>query len=205
MLLLTFVVIKLGGEVKKMLEKNHPPSYMFSLLTLLVFFCFIAFGGFIAESLATVGAIFGGISLRRLLPKERLQENERAVEFLGYIFLSPFFFLSVGASVSFSAIFVYPLLIALIWLVATVAKLLASYSLFHKLLGNKFSILLGFGLSVRFSTGLIVQYVLLSSQLISSALFSSLVATAIFMTPLIIIVYSWALSKQRPEQTIKTI
>jgi Kef-type K+ transport system membrane component KefB len=205
MLLLTFVVIKLGGEVKKLLEKNHPPSYMFSLLTLLVFFCFIALGGFVAESLATVGAIFGGISLRRLLPKERLQENERAVEFLGYIFLSPFFFLSVGASVSFSAIFVFPLLIALIWLVATVAKLLASYSLFHKLLGNKFSILLGFGLSVRFSTGLIVQYVLLNSQLISSALFSSLVATAIFMTPVIIIVYSWALSKQRPEQTIKTI
>jgi Kef-type K+ transport system membrane component KefB len=199
LLLVTLVMVKVGDQVKKVLEKNHTPSYVFSLLTLLVFFCFIAFGGLIAESLATVGAIFGGISLRRLLPKERLQENERAVEFLGYIFLSPLFFLSVGASVSFSAIFLYPLLIALVFFVATSAKLLASYSLFHRLLGKKFSILLGFGLCVRFSTGLIVQYVLLNSQLISVALFSSLVATAIFMTPLIIVVYSWVLSKGKPE------
>jgi Kef-type K+ transport system membrane component KefB len=195
LLLLTFVMMKLGGKVQRVLEKNHPPSYVPSLLTLLVCFSFIAIGGFVFESLATVGAIFGGIVFRRLLPKERLSENERAVEFLGYIFLSPIFFLSIGASVSVTSLLIYPSLIALVWAVAKGSKLLSSFLFFRKLLGNKYSLLLGLGLSVRFSTSLIVQFILLGSGLISLALYSALIATAIFMKPVIIIIYSWALSK----------
>jgi Kef-type K+ transport system membrane component KefB len=195
LLLLTFVMMKLGGKVQRVLEKNHPPSYVPSLLTLLVCFSFIAIGGFVFESLATVGAIFGGIVFRRLLPKERLSENERAVEFLGYIFLSPIFFLSIGASVSVTSLLIYPSLIALVWVVAKGSKLLSSFLFFRKLLGNKYSLLLGLGLSVRFSTSLIVQFILLGSGLISLALYSALIATAIFMKPVIIIIYSWALSK----------
>jgi len=195
LLLLTFVMMKLGGKVKRVLEKNHPPSYVASLLTLLVCFSFIAIGGFVFESLAAVGAIFGGMVFRRLLPKERLSENERAVEFLGYIFLSPIFFLSVGASVSVTSLLICPSLIALVWVVAKGSKLLSSFLFFRKLLGNKYSLLLGLGLSVRFSTSLIVQFILLGSGLISLALYSALIATAIFMKPVIIIIYSWTLSK----------
>jgi Kef-type K+ transport system membrane component KefB len=198
LLLLTFVMMKLGGRVQRALEKNHPPSYIPSLLTLLVCFSFIALGGLVFESLATVGAIFGGMVFRRLLPKESLSENERAVEFLGYIFLSPIFFLSIGASVSVTSLLIYPSLIALIWAVAKASKLASSFLLFHKLLGNKYSLLMGLGLSVRFSTSLIVQFILLGSGLISLALYSALIATAIFMKPVIIIIYSWVLSKGKP-------
>jgi len=198
LLLLTFVMMKLGPRVKRVLEKNHPPSYISSLLTLLVCFSFIAIGGFVFESLATVGAIFGGIVFRGLLPKERLSENEKAVEFLGYIFLSPIFFLSIGASVSMASLTIYPSLIVLIWIVAKGSKLSASYLLFKKQLGTKYSLLLGLGLSVRFSTSLIVQFILLGSGLISVALYSALVATAIFMKPVIIVIYSWVLSKGKP-------
>jgi Kef-type K+ transport system membrane component KefB len=198
LLLLTFVMMKLGGKVQTVLEKNHPPSYIPSLLTLLVCFSFIALGGLVFESLATVGAIFGGIVFRKLLPKESLSENERAVEFLGYIFLSPIFFLSIGASVSVTSLLIYPSLIALVWFVAKGSKLLSSFLFFHKLLGNKYSLLMGLGLSVRFSTSLIVQFILLGSGLISLALYSALIATAIFMKPVIIIIYSWVLSKGKP-------
>jgi len=198
LLLLTFVMMKLGGRVQSVLEKNHPPSYIPSLLTLLVCFSFIALGGLVFESLATVGAIFGGMVFRKLLPKESLSENERAVEFLGYIFLSPIFFLSIGASVSVTSLLIYPSLIALVWVVAKGSKLLSSFLLFHKLLGNKYSLLMGLGLSVRFSTSLIVQFILLGSGLISLALYSALIATAIFMKPVIIIIYSWVLSKGKP-------
>lgn len=198
LLLLTFVMIKLGGNVQTVLEKNHPPSYIPSLLTLLVCFSFIALGGLVFESLATVGAIFGGMVFRKLLPKESLSENERAVEFLGYIFLSPIFFLSIGASVSVTSLLIYPSLIALVWVVAKGSKLLSSFLFFHKLLGNKYSLLMGLGLSVRFSTSLIVQFILLGSGLISLALYSALIATAIFMKPVIIIIYSWVLSKGKP-------
>jgi len=198
LLLLTLIMMKLGGRIKGILEKNHPPSYVSSLLTLLVCFSFIALGGFVFESLATVGAIFGGMVMKGLLPKERLSENEKAVEFLGYIFLAPLFFLSIGASVSVTSLLIYPTLIALVWAVAKGSKLLSSFLLFRKLLGNKYSLLLGLGLSVRFSTSLIVQFILVSSGFISLALYSALIATAIFMKPVIIIIYSWALSKGKP-------
>ena len=199
LLLLTSAMIKIGGKIKRILEKRHPPPYVPSLLTLLVFFSFVALGGFVFESLATVGAIFGGIVFRGLLPKEGLRENEKNVEFLGYIFLSPLFFLSIGASVSVSSLLIYPSMIALIWAVAKGSKLYSSLLLFRKLLGNKYSLLLGLGLSVRFSTSLIVQLMLLNSGLISAVLYSTLIATAMLMKPVIIAFYSWGLSRGKPS------
>jgi len=198
LLILTLAMIKSGDKIKRFLEENHPPPYVCSLLTLLVCFSFIASGGLVFESLATVGAILGGVSLRGLLPKERLYQNERAVEFLGYVFLSPLFFLSIGASVSVASLLIYPSLIVLIWTVAKGSKLLSSFLLFRKLLGKKHSLLLGLGLSVRFSTSLIVLFILLDSGLVSTALYSALIATAIFMKPVIVGIYSWGLSRERP-------
>lgn len=198
LLLLTFAMIKFGSKIKRILEKNHPPPYVPSLLTLLVFFSFVALGGFIFESLATVGAIFGGIVLRGLLPKERLHENEKNIEFLGYILLSPLFFLSIGAKVSLTSLLLAPLLIVLIWAVAKGSALSTSFLLFHKLLGNRYSLLMGLGLSVRFSTSLIVQLILLNSGFISLTLYSALIATALLMKPVIIGFYSWGLSKGKP-------
>jgi Kef-type K+ transport system membrane component KefB len=198
LLVLTFIMVKVGGRVSEALEGNHVPSFMYSLLTLLVFFSFIALGNLVAESVASVGAILGGIVLRELLPKERLVQNEHAIEFIGYIFLSPFFFLSVGASVSLVSIVVSPLLVTLILLVANGSKYLASVTLFRRLLGFKYASLLGIGLGIRFSTSLIVQFILLRSGLITLDLYSSLIAAAIFATPVIIIAYSWALSKGKP-------
>ena len=198
LLLLTFALMKFGGKIKRVLEMTQPAPYVTSLLTLLVFFSFVSLGGLVFESLATIGAIFGGIVLRGLLPKERLYQNERAVEFLGYIFLSPLFFLSIGASVSITSLLIHPTMIVLIWVVSKGSKLSSSLLLFRKLLGNTYSLLLGLGLSVRFSTSLIVQFILLNSGFISLPLYSTLIATAILMKPVIIGVYSWGLSKGKP-------
>ncbi len=185
-------------RARRILRNSSNFEFLRPLLILLVFSLFIVLGGFVFESLAAVSAIFGGMVARVLLPKEKLLRDEKAVNFLGYIFLSPLFFLSIGVNVSVTSIAVYPLMIALIWVVAKGSKLLASYLLFGKMLGAKHSLLLGLGLSVRFSTSLIVQYVLLNSGLISLALYSALVATAVFMKPVILGVLSWALSKGKP-------
>ncbi len=166
--------------------------------------CVVVLGGFIFESLAAISAIFGGIVARGLLSKEKFQSDEKMVNFLGYIVLSPMFFLSVGASMSFASVLLYPLLIAMILFVTAGAKLSGSYLLFRKLLGWKHSLLLGLGLSVRFSTGLIVQYVLLSSGLISLNLYSALIASAVTMTPIILILLPWALSKEKPHHPTQT-
>ena len=198
LLLLTLIMTRLANKLKNILRRNSNTPYVHSLLILLVFFSFAALGGFVFESLATVGAILGGIVGRQLLPEEMLNEDQKAINFLGYIFLSPLFFLSIGTNVSLTSLLIYPSLIVLIWIVAKGSKLLASYLLFHKVLGNKYSLLMGLGLSVRFSTSLIVQLMLFNSGLISLALYSALIATAALMKPVIIGLYSWGLSGGNP-------
>ncbi len=196
--LLAFIFLRLGKYVRQFFERNNLPSFVFSTLTLLTCFSFIALGYHFHENLAAVGAIFGGMVLRGLLPKEKLYQNERTLEFLGYVFLSPIFFAGVGAAVSINSIFSAPLLITSVSVAAVAAKCAASLLLLRKLLGVKFSLLAGLGLSVRFSTGLIVQLMLLRSGLISLGLYSALVATMIMLTPIIIIAYSWKLAHEKP-------
>ena len=195
--ILTIILVKIASKVKHVLSNNVHFSFIRPLLIMLIFFSFIVVGGFVFESLAAISAIFGGIVARSLLPIENFRSDEKIVNFLGYIVLSPMFFLSVGASMSFASIFVYPLLIIVILLSTIGAKLSGSFLLFRKMLGNKHSLLLGLGLSVRFSTGLIVQYVLLISGLITLDLYSGLIASAVVMTPIILIVLPWALCREK--------
>jgi Kef-type K+ transport system membrane component KefB len=198
LLILTLVMIKLGSKIKNILRKNSKTPYVHLLLFLLVFFSFAALGGLVFEDLAAVGALLGGIVTRQLLPEEMLYEEEKAINFLGYVFLSPLFFLSIGAGVSLTSLLISPLLIVLILVVAKVSKLSASFLLFRKMLGTKYSLLLGAGLGVRFSTSLIVQFILFNSGIISLTLYSALIATAIILKPIIIGIYSWGLSSGNP-------
>lgn len=198
MFFLAFAMIKFGDKVKNVLKKNSHPHYTHLLLLLVIFFSFAALSGIFFEDLAAIGALLGGIVTRQLWPAEILAEDEKAIDFLGYIFLSPLFFLSLGAKVSLSSLFIYPTLVVFIWIVAKGSKLLGSFLLFHKLLGNKYSLLMGLGLSVRFSTSLIVQFILFKSGFISLALYSAFIATAVLMKPVIIGLYSWGLSKGKP-------
>ncbi|TRO47521.1 cation:proton antiporter [Candidatus Bathyarchaeota archaeon] len=195
--ILTIILVKIASKVKHVLSNKVHFSFIRPLLIMLIFFSFIVVGGFVFESLAAISAIFGGIVARSLLPIENFRSDEKIVNFLGYIVLSPMFFLSVGASMSFESIFVYPLLIIVILFSTISAKLSGSFLLFRKMLGNKHSLLLGLGLSVRFSTGLIVQYVLLISGLITLDLYSGLIASAVLMTPIILIVLPWALCREK--------
>jgi Ca2+-transporting ATPase len=195
--ILTFILAKLASRIRNRLSNHVNFGFVRPLIILFVFFSFVVIGGYVFESLAAVSAIFGGIIARSLMPKEGFENDEKIVNFLGYIVLSPLFFLSVGASMSFAAVFVFPALIIVILLSTIGAKLLSSYLLFHNLLGKRQSLLLGLGLSVRFSTGLIVQYVLFTSGLITLGLYSALVGTAVLVTPLILIALPYALCREK--------
>ena len=195
--ILTFILAKLASKIKYFLTNNVNFGFIRPLIILIVFFSFAVVGSFVFDSLAAISAIFGGIVTRSLLPTENFHDDEKIVNFLGYILLSPIFFLGVGASMSFSAVFVYPLMLIVIMVSTFGAKLSGSFVLFHNMLGNKQSLLLGLGLSVRFSTGLIVQYVLLTSNLITLNLYSALVASAVVMTPIILFVLPWAICREK--------
>lgn len=195
--ILTGILLKVAPRIKSVLANQISFQFIRPLLVLLLFFCFVVVGSFVFESLAAISAIFGGIVTRSLLPTEDFQNDEKTVNFLGYIFLSPIFFLSVGASLSFSTIFVYPLILVVILFTTFCAKMFGSYMLFRKTLGKQDSLLLGLGVNVRFSTGFIVQYVLLTSGLITLELYSALIASAVVMTPAILIALPWALRKKK--------
>jgi Ca2+-transporting ATPase len=195
--ILTGILLKIAPRIKSILNNQINFQFIRPLLILLLFFSFVVVGSFVFESLAAISAIFGGIVTRSLLPTEDFQNDEKTVNFLGYIFLSPIFFLSVGASLSFSTIFIYPLILAIILFTTFFAKIFGSYMLFRKTLGKQDSLLLGLGVNVRFSTGFIVQYVLLTSGLITLELYSALIASAVVMTPAILIALPWALRKKK--------
>ncbi|MCW4023105.1 MAG: cation:proton antiporter [Candidatus Bathyarchaeota archaeon] len=197
--ILTGVLAKIAPKIRNHLSNNVQYSFVRPLLILILFFSFVVIGGFVFESLAAISAIFGGIVARSLLPTENFQNDERIVNFLGYTFFSPLFFLSVGASLSFSTIFVYPIILVVILIATFSAKLAGSFALFHTLLGKPQSLVLGLGLNVRFSTGFIVQYVLLTSGLITLELYSALIASAVVMTPTILILLPWALQKTKKQ------
>ena len=59
------------------------------------------------------------------------------------------------------------------------AKLLGSYIIGRKELGSKQSILLGIGLSVRFSTSIVIIKILFENEMIGSDLYSIIVASSI--------------------------
>jgi len=196
---ITGVLTKIAPKIRHHLSNSLKSSFIRPLLILILFFSFVVIGGFVFESLAAISAIFGGIVARSILPTENFQNDEKIVNFLGYTFLSPLFFLSVGASLSFSIVFVYPLILVVILTATFSTKLAGSFMLFHKLLGKSESLVLGLGLNVRFSTGFIVQYVLLTSGLITLELYSALIASAVVMTPMILLFLPWALRKTKPK------
>jgi len=201
LLLLTFTMAKIGGRIKKTLEKIHGPPYVPPFLILLTFFSFIALGGFVYEVLAAVAAVMGGIVTQQIFPDKVLKESRKSINFLGNFFLSPFFFLSLGSNISMASIITFPLLIIIIVLVSISSRVFASTLLFRKLLGTKYAFIMGVGLCAKFSTSVIAENILFNSGFISTTLFSAILTAYIIMKPIIVGVYSWGLSTAKNEIT----
>jgi Kef-type K+ transport system membrane component KefB len=87
-------------------------------------------------------------------------------------------------------------------LVSNSAKIISSYIFGRKELGTKQSILLGIGLSVRFSTSIVIIKILFDSGLIDVALYSVLIASSIVFKFIIPVMFSnllvkWGVSKKK--------
>lgn len=195
---ISLIILMFKNRLKTYLEKAFKNNHLQSLFLFTLFFLFITIAQYIYEGLSPVAAILSGIISRQLFPKKVIEDYSHIIDFVGYMFLAPLFFLSIGAEVSLNSILVAPALILSIWSVAVIAKLLSSYLFFRKELGAKYSLIMGVGLSVRFSTSLIVQYLMYKNGLISLPLYSALIGTAILMKPFVIYFYSKALSGEKP-------
>lgn len=176
-----FQSIKKQGEIFKF--KNIQTLFFFAII---VFFFFIGIGIF--ADAAPIGALLAGVSLRNFLPKKRLELIDSEVKAMAYGLFVPIFFLWVGSTINFNYIINYPLAILGVVFISNGTKMFASYLVGHKELGNKESVLLGIGLSVRFSTSIVIIKILFDKGLIDVNLYSIILASSIafvFVTPVL--------------------
>jgi len=165
------------------------------LFCLFVFFVFIGIGEYL--NAAAIAAVLAGITLRSFLPKIRLDKVKSEIKAIAYGFFAPIFFLSVGAEMNMSYLIKYPLMILLVVAVSKVAKLFGSYLVGRKELGFKRSMLLGIGLSVRFSTSIIIIQLLYDNGIVGSDIYSVIIASSIVFKFIIPVLFSNLLVRWR--------
>ncbi|GBE19641.1 MAG TPA: cation:proton antiporter [Candidatus Pacearchaeota archaeon] len=185
LVILAFSLIKLKKQDGKL--KFISIEYLF-LFILFVLFLFLGIGK-LAHA-APIAALLAGITLNAFLPDNRVEGVKTGIKILCYGFFAPIFFLWVGISLDINYLFASPLLILLVVAVSNGAKLLGSWMIGRKELGTKQSILLGIGLSVRFSTSIIIIKILLDNNLIEKDLYSVIIASAIILTFLVPVLFS---------------
>ncbi|MFX1258450.1 MAG: cation:proton antiporter [Promethearchaeota archaeon] len=195
---LMFGLIKLKKERKRFKHTGVEALFVFVIFIL---FLFIGIGIF-AEA-APLAALFAGIGLRTFLPKERLKAIESEVKTICYGFFAPIFFLMVGVSMDLKYLVTFPLLIILIVLISIAAKILASYLSGRKQLGKKDSILLGIGLSVKFSTSIVIFAIFFENNLITDGLYSVLIASSMIFAFLIPILFAILLTKWKSSADLE--
>lgn len=170
--------------------KKIPPLFLFCLMIL---FVFVGIGSFVES--AALGAIFAGISLRSFLSRGRIRQVEKIIRIVSYGFFVPIFFLHVGIGVDVNYLLAMPVLILCALLITNTTKIAISYFCARNYLGGKKSILLGIGLSAKFSTSIVIISMLFHQELISSELYSVLVGAMIASKFIIPVAFSFLLKK----------
>lgn len=163
------------------------------LFTIFVVFLFLGIGEY-AEA-TPLAALLAGIGLGNFIPEKRLELIESEVKTMCYGFFAPIFFLWVGATLDINYLISYPLLVILVVAVSKGSKLLGSYIVARDELGVKKSILLGIGLSVRFSTSIIIIKILFENSLIGSDLYSVIIASSIVFKFIVPVLFSYLIDR----------
>ncbi len=157
-------------------------------IVLAVLFVFLGIGE-IAES-GPLAALLSGIAVKTFIPKKRLELIEKEIKALSYGFFAPLFFLLVGISLDIKYLVSFPLFILAVVIVSNGVKITGSYLMAKKELGVKGSLLLGVGLSARFSTSLIIIKLLLDSGIVGKDIYSVIVASSILFTFIVPFLFS---------------
>ncbi len=194
---LTFSLTKLKEEGKKFGFLKIEILFLFSLFIL---FLFLGIGEY--AHAAPMAALLSGIAIKTFVPEKRFKRIESEIKTMCYGFFAPLFFVWAGVTMNMRYLITYPLLILLVLVVSNGAKLLASWIVGRKEFGFKQSILLGIGLSVRFSISIVIVKLLLENGMIGSDLYSIILASSIvfqFAIPLMFsyLLVRWKIARQQ--------
>ncbi len=201
LLFLTFAIIKFR-KIERKIMKTPDIEHLF-IFSLFILFFFLLIGKY-AESEA-IGALLAGVGVKNFIPKSALKGTEEGLRLVVYGLFAPIFFLWVGMSVNLDIIFKSPILTFSIFFVSVIAKLIASIVAGLKGLNFRESILLGTGLSVRFSTGLVVAQLLLENKIIQDYLFSALVSASALSTIFVPIIFTFLIERWGIDPNMSSI
>ena len=194
--LLTGILIKMRKWIRKEF-KIRTLKYHLLAISLFFFFVFLAIGKY--GELMAIAALLSGITISNFLPRQLLKEIESEIRVLAYGFFAPIFFLWVGATTSLDSVFNFPILTILIFIVASLSKILSSLAVGSREIGKKASLLLGIGLCVRFSTSLVIVKMLYEASIIGTSLYSALVTVSAVSTILVPFVFTYLARKWAKE------
>ncbi len=192
--LIPFLLQVFQSQIPHLKFKKIPPLFLFGLVVL---FVFVGIGSFVES--AALGAIFAGIALKNLLSERKVEQFESIIRDIAYGFFVPIFFLRVGAEVDVKYLFAAPFLILSVLLITNTTKILTSYFIAKKKLGVKESILLGVGLSAKFSTSIVIITMLYAQNIIPLELYSVLIGAMIISEFIIPVAFSILLRKWNLE------
>lgn len=193
-ILATLLLSWAGRITRRYLERISGDLFVVPFIIFLMIFAFIYFGARGFENMGVVAAIFSGIAVRQVLPEKFVQQYKKPVFFVGNIFLGPFFFLSLGGGMALNSLLTYPFLILAIMAISLLSRMAISYLLFHRVLGKRPSLVMGIGLTTKFSTSVISENLLFSSGLIAQPLYSTIMAAYILLKPIVVGVFSRSLA-----------
>jgi len=163
------------------------------VFVLSIFFLFLGIGEYAYAS--AIGALLSGVALRTFLPPKNLRLVESEVKTMCYGFFAPVFFVWVGIAMDISYLMAYPLLVLLVAAASKGAKILGSLLVASNELGKKEAILLGIGISVRFSTSIIIVKMLFENHLIGTDLYSVIIASSIAFKFIVPVLFSNLLAR----------
>jgi Kef-type K+ transport system membrane component KefB len=195
----TFLLARAGRIVKGKLEKFQENSFIIPALIFLIILSFYYFSSSVLDNIGIIAAIFSGIAVQKLFPENMLQVYKKQIYFIGSLFLGPFFFLSMGSKISLASILTYPLLILTIILITLLMRVTISYLFFRKLVGERQSLVLGVGLSNKFSTSVVSENILFTSGLMAAPLYSAIMASFILLKPIVLGTFSRYLALIRDQ------
>jgi len=184
------ILINLKNEGEKFKFKNIETLF---LLITAIFFLFLGIGKY-AEASA-MAAVLAGMGMKNFIPKERLKLIENEIKTMSYGFFAPIFFIWVGSTMNMKYLVSYPLIVLLVVIVSFLAKTIATYIISLKKLNFKESMLLSVGLSVRFSTSIIIIKMLFEGGLIDSELYSVIIASSILFVLILPLTFSYLIYK----------
>ncbi len=187
---LTFTFTKLKKKKEKFMFLDVNTMFVFVLFVL---FLFIGIGAY--ADVEPLAAILAGIAIKTFVPDKRVKEIEHEVKTVCYGLFAPIFFLWVGSSLNLHYLIKYPIMVLLVVLVSSAGKLIASLVAGVKELGFKQALLLGVGLSARFSTSIIIVKILLDSGFIDTGLYSIIVSSSIIFTFVIPVLFANLLAR----------